>query len=177
MMDKRPVVYSGTSAADLHIQDAGQLATLALWNRLRHAADIPQRSAFDPLDLHKLLPSVFLAEARGEDWFYRVVGSEIRKHVGAELTGKLVSACNDIINVERILADFGRVATDRLPYRHMFGQTLPGKPWLIYDRLLLPFGSADEVTHILGVTHFDGGRADPSLFEVPLDPPPIRNPK
>ena len=167
-----PTVFYGVAYSDLNIQSEDQYIALSHWNSIRGNLDIPPRKAFDPLDLHRILESVFLAEACGHDWFYRVVGSEIGRHVGIELTGKLVSACDNTLDTRRILADFKCVSMNRIPYRHLFGCTVRSKPWLLYDRLLLPMGSANEVTHILGVTHFDTDSSKRSLFPSRLPSPP-----
>lgn len=172
-----PPTYSGATVQDLDIQDSFQATALAHWNTLRGQADIPARKAFDPMDLRQVLPFIFLAEERSGDWFYRVVGSGIRDRVGTELTGKYLSSCDDAVDSKRIHADFEQVCAERRPHRHLFVHVVPEKPWLLYDRLLLPFGTSKHVTHILGVTHFECDPPSSSLLTGPLPPPPHRNPR
>ena len=98
---------------------------------------------------------LFLAEnTRDGGWFYRVVGTAIATQAGFEATGRHLTDLGARLDVATIQRDFSTVAQTCQPVRQISGLPVIGRDWIDYDRLLLPFGEAGDVTHILGVCCF-----------------------
>ena len=58
------------------------------WSRLRQGRLAPDQADIDPRALKRLLPNVFLLEARGDGAFvYRLAGTALCDRYGAELRG------------------------------------------------------------------------------------------
>jgi hypothetical protein len=59
------------------------------WSRLRQGRPLPDQADIDPKALKRLLPIVFLLEARPEGgFFYRLAGTTLCQRYGTELRGK-----------------------------------------------------------------------------------------
>jgi hypothetical protein len=59
------------------------------WSRLRHGRPAPDQADIDPKALKRLLPIVFLLDARPDGSFvYRLAGTTLCERYGAELRGK-----------------------------------------------------------------------------------------
>jgi hypothetical protein len=70
-----------------------RLATLhAYWSAKRAQNTLPSRSDIDPGDLRALLSHILLIDVieGGRDFRYRLVGTEIERHIGRPVTGRLV---------------------------------------------------------------------------------------
>lgn len=62
---------------------------LAYWNSLRRGRDAPDQSEIEPNRLRRILPCVFLLEARADGGFaYRLAGTSICRRYGSELRGQ-----------------------------------------------------------------------------------------
>jgi hypothetical protein len=71
-----------------------RLLTLhAYWSAKRGQRAMPSRADLDPGDLKALLPHILLIDVveGGADFRYRLVGTEIERHIGRTLTGRLIS--------------------------------------------------------------------------------------
>ena len=59
------------------------------WSRLRHGRGVPDQADIDPRALKRLLPFVFLADARPNgDFVYRLAGTTLCERYGKELRGE-----------------------------------------------------------------------------------------
>jgi len=147
--------YSGYSASELDLVDDIQCDVFAHWKRIRGDALMPARTAFDPLDVFRALPMIFLAENRSNGaWFFRVVGTGIATHTGFEASGRWLTELGARLDVAEMERDFNAVAKAGQPARHVTGLPVVGRDWMLFDRLLLPLGHARTVTHLLGVCRF-----------------------
>ena len=58
------------------------------WSRIRQNRDTPDQSDIDPKALKRLLPFVFLLDARGGNLTYRLAGTTLCERYGSELRGR-----------------------------------------------------------------------------------------
>ena len=58
------------------------------WSRIRHGRDTPDQSDIDPKALKRLLPFVFLLDARDGGFTYRLAGTTLCERYGSELRGR-----------------------------------------------------------------------------------------
>jgi hypothetical protein len=58
------------------------------WSRIRHGRETPDQSDIDPKALKRLLPFVFLLDARGGHLTYRLAGTTLCERYGGELRGR-----------------------------------------------------------------------------------------
>jgi hypothetical protein len=58
------------------------------WSRIRHGRPTPDQADIDPKALKRLLPFVFLLDARGGVFTYRLAGTTLCERYGSELRGR-----------------------------------------------------------------------------------------
>jgi len=58
------------------------------WDRIRHGRATPDQADIDPKALKRLLPFVFLLDARGGAFTYRLAGTTLCERYGSELRGR-----------------------------------------------------------------------------------------
>jgi hypothetical protein len=58
------------------------------WSRIRHGRTTPDQADIDPKALKRLLPFVFLLDARGGVFTYRLAGTTLCERYGSELRGR-----------------------------------------------------------------------------------------
>lgn len=113
---------------------------------------LPLRRSFDPADIPKLLPHLVLLDVfdQPRDFRYRVIGSEVRRYLHADYTGKRLTEIphqkppSIIFSNLEWVADHGRPLYGNTPY---IG---PQKGFRFSEEMILPLGSADgRVTHLL----------------------------
>lgn len=65
----------------------------AYWNDIRGDRNMPSRADFEPLDIRRLLPYVFLVDVKDEplDFFYRIIGETIIQFSRHNVMGKWAS--------------------------------------------------------------------------------------
>ncbi|MEQ8835725.1 MAG: PAS domain-containing protein, partial [Lacipirellulaceae bacterium] len=126
-----------------HLHAETPLAVLDYWEGLRGPRRFPSRADFNPMEVRKHLPLIFMLDVLpGETWRYRVVGSMIADFFGA---GNPVGRTPEDIfsaNAEVALTPLRICTRERAPYMHTASAS-----WLYRDRtfvhytvLLLPFG-------------------------------------
>jgi hypothetical protein len=124
-----------TEPADAPFDVAGwgeRIAALYLhWRRIRPAPDLlPGRQHFDPIDLPRVLPSIWLLDIQREPFRlrYRLVGTNLVTVHGRDFTGQWYDEARPMLNT---------VAPDLLRYREMAGTGLAtwrrGRPILVRD--------------------------------------------
>lgn len=101
-------------------------AFLDYWGRARGDKAMPGRGDIDPLDMPRfLLSDLFLVDVLdgGGDFRYRLIGSHIVEHTGADLTGRRLSDLRDRGSQPRLAALYSEVVhrkapqQTRLPYK------------------------------------------------------------
>src|SRR5216684_3038656 len=58
------------------------------WSRIRNGRTTPDQADIDPKALKRLLPFVFLLDARGGNFTYRLAGTTLCERYGSELRGR-----------------------------------------------------------------------------------------
>jgi hypothetical protein len=58
------------------------------WSRIRNGRATPDQADIDPKALKRLLPFVFLLDARGGNFTYRLAGTTLCERYGSELRGR-----------------------------------------------------------------------------------------
>ena len=126
------------------------------WDRCRHAAAMPRRADFDPMQMPRQLPGIMLVNVEGVDeagigvFRYRLVGSnevENRRH---DPTGKLVGEGYFGPSLEEAIADYERVRTTRTFLYKPLNFLAHGYKDIDEYSILLPFSEDGEtVSQIL----------------------------
>ena len=71
---------------------------LACWSQLPAQYCVPDRKSFDPMAIARILPVISLLERTGPDeWYFRLVGTEIERRWGRKITGH---DCLEIVSPE-----------------------------------------------------------------------------
>ncbi len=65
----------------------GNVELLAYWEQHRLPGGPLLRAEFEPLDIPKLLPGIFIAEPRGDDFRFRLAGSDVEGRMHRAITG------------------------------------------------------------------------------------------
>ncbi len=126
----------------------------AYWNGKRGDSAAPRRDEIDPTDIPRLLPHVFLIEAMGEPtrFRYRLIGTEVVKLTGRDLTGRFVDESLGPDKLAAAVEPYLTVIRQRRPVAKS-GRALwiDKREWLEVEVLLLPLaGRDDAITTILG---------------------------
>jgi hypothetical protein len=99
------------------LSDQRLLTLYAYWSAKRGQRAMPSRADIDPGDLRAVLPHVLLIDVLrgGADFRYRLVGTEIERHIGRPITGRLVSEtlCGEYLGYIRSLHH--RVIAEAVP--------------------------------------------------------------
>jgi hypothetical protein len=118
------------------------------WHKQRGAAAMPQRRDIAPSHMKSHLKHVLLVDvvARGKDFRYRLVGSELQRYFHGNPTGKLMSdalAAFGAETVRRTLATYRAVVERRAPLRIRGAGSLFAQEAKLFDALLAPL--SDDV--------------------------------
>ena len=138
------------SASDCPQQLANDPAALfRYWAELAKEQGAPTRAQIDPLThFPRLMPTTILLgierdAERGLRYRYRVVGSELTRRAGRELTGKYLDEC---FPPERIQADLGiyrRCIDEQVCYWGSRTSVVEEREaWETYNRIILPIRDA-----------------------------------
>ena len=139
---------------DLGDDDLGRLARY--WFELAaEAGGVPPRSAFDPARIERLLPRLIVVEhVGGQDFRYRLLGTEVDRFTKARYTGKRTSEIEGHGPGNRIHALY--VAT--LAFECPIGMALPyvGRSTVCtaVRQIAVPFRSGEEPDQIVSLIEF-----------------------
>lgn len=124
-------------------------------DRCRRTAHLAERAAFDPIDIPRLLPHIFLVDPieDGRDFRYRLIGGHIRERSPENFTGRLLSEIADIGSQSQLIDLYRRamgqraIVGTRIPYR------TPGlQADSYYDVVVAPFADENgEIVQLIGV--------------------------
>jgi len=129
-----------------------------IWQGKCDGARLPKRADFDPLELKEHLGCLFISERApdGEDFIYRLIGTEIVEAVGTDATGQRMG---DVVgNPTDELVMF--CAAERQPLRHHGYLVWRKKSYMRFEAVMLPL--ADDgvsVDRLIGEMAF--GRPGP----------------
>jgi hypothetical protein len=145
------------------------------WHSRRGAAAMPRRKDITPSHMKAHLRHVLLVDvvARGEDFRYRLVGSELQRYFHGNPSGKLMSealAPFGAETVRRTIATYRAVIERRTPLRIRGAGSLYAQDAKLFDALLAPL--SDDVgmpVMILGtftfIWNFDTALTGPRIIE------------
>lgn len=122
----------------------------AYW-RSRGAGRFPSRAMIDPVDIPRLLPHIVIHGVQREplDFVYRLIGTEVRRHMAEDRTGQWMSAIpgqrppSQIWdNLAGIVAT-GRPVLNRTPYEG------PQRDFVVMESLQLPLAADGETVDMI----------------------------
>ena len=87
------------------------------WDKMRGDRLMPARADLDPADLRHLLPHILIHEVQLEplDFRYRLIGSEVVRHLNDNHTGAWVSSIPHQKKPSKLWAILEKAVTDRAP--------------------------------------------------------------
>lgn len=131
------------------------------WETRRGTAAMPRRQDVAPADMKAYLPNILLADVLqgGEDFRYRVVGSQLQRYFSGNPTGMLMSSALAVFGEEtvtRTIEVYQIVVKRQKPLRIRGSGTLYSQQAKIFDALLTPLSDDGErVNMILGTFVFE----------------------
>ena len=117
---------------------------------------LPARADIDPIELHRLMPVMFLVDVVQTNdqprFRMRLLGTEINSRFDRDAKGMWMDEDEILRNV---LPDFYAAAEGRTP-RYRPSARHAKNEYLTYDRLILPLASDGEIVDmVIGVLCFD----------------------
>ncbi len=124
------------------------------WQTQRGAAAMPRRQDIAPADMKAYLPNILLADVigDGQDFRYRLVGSQLQQYFAGNPTGMLMSSVLGVFGqdtVERTIAVYRRVIADRKPLRIRGAGAIYAQRAKTFDALLTPLSDDGEKANII----------------------------
>ena len=131
----------------------------ALWQKLRGDRRMPARRDFDPTEVPKLLPDIFLVDVLAGSpperrYRVRLQGTAQVGYFGADWTGSFLHQMIDQASADRFCAVGDYVVSSREPWMSSGDlYWLPEKPFYRFETILLPLSDdGTSVNMILGLT-------------------------
>ena len=145
------------------------------WENRRGANAMPRRQDIAPSDMRAHLRHVLLADVidGGQDFRYRLVGSELQRYFAGNPTGRLMSdalAPFGPETVSRTIATYRSVVQRRKPLRIRGSGVLYNQEAKTFDALLAPLaGDGDTANMVFGTFLFgwDLNAAVPKIQDEP----------
>lgn len=131
-----------------HLKAEAPLAVLDYWLRMRGPRRFPSRGQFNPMEMRRYLPNIFLLDALpGGTFRYRVVGSLISEFFGVGNPAGMTPEDVFGANAEVALSPLRICRDGRVPYMHTASASwlYRDRTYVFYTVLLLPFGESDDV--------------------------------
>ena len=91
MLQKKPETLGYSSGPVDHPSHPSNQALLGYWEEKRSKGQPLMRADFDPLDVPRLLPALFLAEPAGDDFRFRLVDSQLEERIRRVLTNQTLT--------------------------------------------------------------------------------------
>ncbi len=137
--------------AETDFADAKLLRLWRYWRELCKPEALPSRDDVRPNDLTEVLPWTMLIDVRDRSMFrYRLVGTQIVRDVGYDLTGQLVSRAYGGPDWSEVRKDYDYVIEQRRPCLTINSVSLAdGELPRTYQRLLCPLASDGATVDIL----------------------------
>ena len=147
---------------DPPVREPSQLAFIReYWRIQRGAASMPRRRDIAPADMKAYLPHIFLADVvrDGEDFRYRVVGSQLQRYFSGNPTGMLMSDALMVFGAEsvsRTIQVYRTVIERRAPMRIRGAGSIYSQNAKMFDALLTPLSDDGENANmVLGTFVFE----------------------
>ena len=116
------------------------------WEARRDGKDLPLSSTIDAIDLVPAMGYMMLLEPvnQGEDFIYRVYGTQIARHSRVEMTGRRVRDIPVALVAVYFLATYRAAQRMRQPIfaHHATHSSIQVAEW---DRLILPFANQEGI--------------------------------
>lgn len=139
---------AGARAFDIDVsslRSAKLEAGYAYW-RSRCSGRLPSRAMIDPTDIPALLPHIVLhgVERAPLDFVYRLIGTEVRRHMAEDRTGQRMSAIPGQRPPSRIWDNLAKIAATGQPVVNSTPYVGPHRDFVAMESLQLPL-AADGV--------------------------------
>jgi hypothetical protein len=123
----------------------------AYWLGKKDMCSAPSRADIDPLEIAPLLPYITLVdvERRPLRFRYRLVGTDIVRHVGDDFTGRYLDTFARISHRDVMAAEFARVVDSVEPAASIWEYTRHDGRHVRYERLVLPLMSDGAIVDML----------------------------
>jgi hypothetical protein len=147
---------------DPAVREPSQLAFVReYWRVQRGAASMPRRRDIAPADMKTYLPHILLTDVvrGGEDFRYRVVGSQLQRYFSGNPTGMLMSDALMVFGadtVSRTIQVYRTVIERRTPLRIRGVGSIYSQNAKMFDALLSPLSDDGENANmVLGTFVFE----------------------
>jgi hypothetical protein len=144
---RKPPPDPAAAALDLSAVRSDKLKAGYDYWRSRCAGRLPSRAMIDPVDIPALLPHIVLHGVEREplDFVYRLVGTEVRRHMAEDRTGQRMSAIPGQRAPSRIWTNLARIVETGRPVVNSTPYEGPLKEFVAMESLQLPL-AADGAT-------------------------------
>jgi len=136
-----------SSLSDLDIATDRLRAAYDHWNTLRGERAMPSRADLDPSAIPHLLPHIILFAVEHDplDFIYRVVGTEVERHIASRLTGLRMSEIPHQRPPSTIWSRLQRVVDAGQPAAHKVPYVGPHRDFKEAWDVVLPFSADDRI--------------------------------
>jgi hypothetical protein len=124
---------------------------IAYWEGLSDGSGAPQRAAFDPVDIPRLLPYILFFDVLdgGCDFRFRVIGEKVRSVFFENYTGRTLLSLAHVEPDGPLVRTFRKAVASRAPVREPVKYVGPDSEVVKHDEVVLPFANkAGAVTHL-----------------------------
>ncbi len=129
---------------------------LNYWREHHVEGHPPSRSDIDPpLEVPRLLPNLMLYRVEPEGFRLRLVGSELAKRAGRDLTGQMLDPTRKTMNIVPFLAALQKVVATRSPVLFSVGRSAESAFGAMVLLLPLIDRDRDNVNIILGGVFYE----------------------
>ncbi|MGO1117417.1 PAS domain-containing protein [Rhodovibrionaceae bacterium A322] len=134
-----------------------QQAFLSYWRSKTHRGVLPKRADIDPLDIPKLLPNISLVDVLLDQnpvvYRARLLGTEITRHFGRDVTGKAAKQLYDERYLLQLETTYNQILDVRQPVLCKCQVPLNDGTMTAYYRFIAPLSSNGEQIDML-MSHF-----------------------
>jgi hypothetical protein len=144
---RKPPLDPATMVVDLSAVRSDKLKSGYAYWRSRCAGRLPSRAMIDPADIPALLPHIVLhgVERQPLDFVYRLIGTEVRRHMAEDRTGQRMSAIPGQRPPSTIWNNLARIVETGQPVLNSTPYEGPLKDFVLMESLQLPL-AADGAT-------------------------------
>jgi hypothetical protein len=149
-----PQLDAGPFPRPADVADPRFAQLIDYWMQRRARKAMPARADIDPTDIPRLLPQIFLVDVGSDasDLRYRLVGTEVVRLFGMELTGHPVGTGMPEAAGRLMRARFACAARNRQPVYATGMMQADRNDHTLFQRLLLPLSKdGDRVDMLLGM--------------------------
>ena len=148
---------AGHAAEVLDIRNQQLRDLYTYWQTMRGDSRIPPRSAFDPIRVPRLLPSLILLDVEPDTrrLIVRLLGTRVATVYGRDYTGQYLDEVYFGSNARSVLDDYGTCAREGIPV--LGERNFRNVRDVVYrmERLILPLSDdGKEVNKLISGLHF-----------------------